>query len=316
MSDDSILVLQDTTHRFIELIVTDAILSLLLYGAVELQLFPHTMEYFFLFSVLAAAAFWIINFAILRRMYRSAENTKKYYIVAFTAYFFFMLVSVIVYKLYPTVGYTAVFCITKFMRYVGLKFNTVTSSIIFHIIMMLITVAATWGIESPEKRRQRQQEEKQWKTENALDRETYVQAERDEWTGTEDYVRPGRQKREKDTNAMTRDNYVQAEREEWSGTEDYVRPGRQKREKDANVMTRDNYVQAEREEWSGTEDYVRPGQRTREKDANMMTHDNYESAKKEEWSGEEDYVASGPDKSVFIKRGPFSWLRSLNKDNK
>lgn len=134
-----------TLRRYIELILLIAALSAILAFFYLIGLIASdSMLQISLF--LMSMAFIVINVILLRRCFVDLLDIRLYYLSNFSAYFLFILTSVILYFVLPSAAFAWVFGVTKFLRYSDLGISTFGSLLIFHALGLLITAVASAGL--------------------------------------------------------------------------------------------------------------------------------------------------------------------------
>ncbi|MBQ8162995.1 MAG: hypothetical protein IJZ93_01325 [Clostridia bacterium] len=93
--------------------------------------------------LILATVFMLAYFVLLRRNYVYKSKLIKYYfIVNIIAYSIFILVSLIIFWLFPGPVYACVFAITKAAIYTRFTIKTIYSCLIFHFVGLIVNLLA------------------------------------------------------------------------------------------------------------------------------------------------------------------------------
>lgn len=132
--------------RFMEITGSCVLLSVIISFLCKINALPDGSRELVIGLYIAAALFAVANIWMMRACYYVLKNTKRYFLVNYSAYFVFGLVTVIAYKLFSAEAFTWLFAITKFARYTNLYLSTVYSAALFHIIMGIAIPIAPVGM--------------------------------------------------------------------------------------------------------------------------------------------------------------------------
>lgn len=132
--------------RFLEIVGSCVLLSAVISFLCKCNALPDGSGELVIGLYIAAALFIVINIWMMRGCYYELKDTKVYFIVNYSAYIIFGLITILAYKLFSAEVYTWLFAITKFARYTNLYLPTVYSVAIFHTVMGITIFLAPIGM--------------------------------------------------------------------------------------------------------------------------------------------------------------------------
>ena len=142
--------------RFLELAGSCVLLSAIISFLCKTKILPDGSRELIIGLYIATIAFMVINIRMMRACYYFLRNTGQYFLVNYSAYFVFGIITVVVYKLSSGEFYTWLFAITKFAKYTNLYLTTVNSAVIFHMVMgiaiFLAPIGMSWVHRSTEEK--------------------------------------------------------------------------------------------------------------------------------------------------------------------
>ncbi|MBQ8764908.1 MAG: hypothetical protein IJZ12_03185 [Clostridia bacterium] len=133
-------------RRFMEIAGSCVLLSAVISFLCKCNALPDGSGELVIGLYIATAIFIVINIWMMRGCYYELKDTKVYFIVNYSAYIVFGLITILAYKLFSAEVYTWLFAITKFARYTNLYLPTVYSAAIFHAIMVIGIFLAPIGM--------------------------------------------------------------------------------------------------------------------------------------------------------------------------
>ena len=133
-------------RRFLEIVVSCVLLSSVISFLCKCNALPDGSRELVIGLYITAVLFVGINIWMMRGCYYELRDTKVYFIVNYSAYIVFGLITILAYKLFTAELYTWFFAITKFARYTNLYLNTVYSAMVFHVVMVITIFLAPIGM--------------------------------------------------------------------------------------------------------------------------------------------------------------------------
>lgn len=132
-------------RRFLELFLTNAVISAIL-TLLNITMIL-TMKNALLFGmIIGLIVFLTANFIMLRHCYFDLRDDYMYYKANIAAQLLFALFGIIAYILLPSVAYTLIFALTKFMKYTFLNLSAPFSAALFFIIGFSVIFLAPIGM--------------------------------------------------------------------------------------------------------------------------------------------------------------------------
>ena len=172
MSTYTKLIIRDAITRFAELMISSIIISVVLYIAFMMKWFPHTLRHCFYYSALAAVIFVGVNVFMLRSYYKTLEYKKSYFLVAYSAYFVFAFLGAFIYKYISHAVFTAMFALTKFMKYSKFAIATPYAVGAFHAAMCILMIFIPIGATNEGHIIKAEEKEREWRKEGLKTRQT------------------------------------------------------------------------------------------------------------------------------------------------
>lgn len=133
-------------RRFMEIAGSCVLLSSVISFLCKCNALPDGSGELVIGLYIAMAIFIVINIWMMRGCYYELKDTKVYFIVNYSAYIVFGLITILVYNLFSTEVYTWFFAITKFARYTNLYLPTVYSAAVFHTVIGIAIFLAPIGM--------------------------------------------------------------------------------------------------------------------------------------------------------------------------
>ncbi len=134
-----------TVRRFLELLLTCVIISVLItfLNVADILVTDITLGIGLLAGFLL---YFIENIRMMRGCYRDLDRDMEYAVGNITAYLMFAAVSLIIYFFASNECFVWMFAVTKFVKFIGIKVDTLASLLLFHAIGFLAIFIAPVGL--------------------------------------------------------------------------------------------------------------------------------------------------------------------------
>ncbi len=135
-------------RRFLELLLTEALLSVVFNCLFRLNLLPSTKVNVCVAAFVLLAVFITLNIFMMRKCYKRISKDVIYFSINSIANGLFALVNLLVYFIFNRVAYTWAFSVFKSIHY---AFNTgrAISALVIHLVLFLLIFASPYGIRVP-----------------------------------------------------------------------------------------------------------------------------------------------------------------------
>lgn len=108
---------------------------------------PNTEAAYGIMLVIITIIFIVSNVLMLRRCYFDLRNTVAYYVTNYMAYFVFMVITYVTFRLFGEVPYAWLFNTLKLAAFTDFDLSSLRSTFFTHGIMLLIIAVAPIGMD-------------------------------------------------------------------------------------------------------------------------------------------------------------------------
>ncbi len=136
---------EETIRRLVQMLVINIVLSVLV-TALNVTGLIKTQQLIFISTCAGVALSMIINLHFMRRLYYKLANKFEYYMSTYIAHLLFFVINLSVGVIFDNTVYAWLFSITKFARFSHLMMSSLTSAVIFNIVMLLSIHIAPIGM--------------------------------------------------------------------------------------------------------------------------------------------------------------------------
>lgn len=139
------IIAAETILRLIQMLMVNAALSMIIMSLNVIGLIS-TQQHIFASTCAGVVLSAIINIQLLRNLYYKLANKFEYYTSAYIAQILFFAVNVSASVIFDNGVYAWFFSVTKFARFSHLMMESLTSAIIFNIVMLFTIHLAPLGM--------------------------------------------------------------------------------------------------------------------------------------------------------------------------
>lgn len=133
--------------RLVELLLLCFTMSPISCALYYYQWIPNTDAAYGIMLIIMMIIFIVSNVFMLRQCYFDLRNTAAYYITNYIAYFVFMVITYVTYRLFGEVPYAWLFNTLKLAAFTDFDLSSLRSTFVTHGIMLLIIAVAPIGMD-------------------------------------------------------------------------------------------------------------------------------------------------------------------------
>lgn len=111
------------------------------------KIIPNTDAAYSIVLLIATCIFVTANVFMLRHCFFELRSRKAYYLLNYTAYFLFMLITVLVYEFFGQIPYAWMFNTLKLLAFSNFDFSTAAATAVTHFMMLGVIALAPIGMD-------------------------------------------------------------------------------------------------------------------------------------------------------------------------